>query len=112
MWRWLLLGLLWPALALSQTYVADDEFSGKLNSWGDIKADYGAVGNGTIDDTAKFQTAVNDLGTSGKPSVLYVPAGTYRIETRCTPEMVGETQLQDRVRGFDYDAASVPGGSR
>lgn len=39
----------------------------------DIKADFGAVGDGTADDTAKFQAAIDNGGT------ILVPAGTYKI---------------------------------
>jgi Pectate lyase superfamily protein len=48
-------------------------------SWGDGKSQYGAVGDGVADDTAALQRALNDLGRDGKPQVLYLPAGTYKI---------------------------------
>ena len=37
--------------------------------------DFGAVGNGTTDDTTAIQNAVNSLGTNG--GTLYIPKGTY-----------------------------------
>lgn len=37
--------------------------------------DYGAVGDGTTDDRAAFQAAINDSANN----ILYVPAGTYYI---------------------------------
>ncbi|WP_312151049.1 glycosyl hydrolase family 28-related protein [Paenibacillus odorifer] len=39
--------------------------------------EFGAVGNGSVDDTVSFQTAINSLGTRG--GKLYVPAGNYRL---------------------------------
>ena len=57
----------------------DIEFNGPFNSWGNLKRDYGAAGDGITDDTKSLQTAINDLGHSGKFSVLYLPAGTYKI---------------------------------
>ncbi len=43
-----------------------------------VKADYGAVGNGTTDDTTSFQNALN----AGKH--IYVPPGTYKITGNLT----------------------------
>ena len=61
-----------------------DEFNGPFSSWADLKANYGAVGNGTADDTSALQSALNDLGKSGHAAVLYIPAGTYRITSTVT----------------------------
>jgi hypothetical protein len=41
--------------------------------------DFGAVGNGTTDDTAAIQAAVNALSASGKGGTVLLPAGTYKI---------------------------------
>lgn len=66
--------------ALSPMVAMDDlEAVGPFASWGDAKRDYGAKGDGVVDDTAALQRALNELGQSGKPSVLFLPAGTYRI---------------------------------
>jgi hypothetical protein len=40
-------------------------------------AAYGATGNGTTDDTAAVQNAVNAAATAGLP--VYFPAGTYKV---------------------------------
>jgi hypothetical protein len=65
--------------------VSDEEFVGPFDSWGNVKADYGAVGDGSTDDTAAFQDALDVLGTgSGNPWVLWVPAGTYKITSTLT----------------------------
>ncbi|MFZ5662472.1 MAG: right-handed parallel beta-helix repeat-containing protein [Pseudomonadota bacterium] len=39
---------------------------------------YGALGNGSSDDTAAFQAAINALPSTG--GTVYVPAGTYMID--------------------------------
>ena len=61
-----------------------DEFNGPFASWANLKANYGAKGDGVADDTSALQAALNDLGKSGHAAVLYVPAGTYRITSTVT----------------------------
>jgi hypothetical protein len=61
-----------------------DEFVGPFASWANVKTQYGAVGNGVADDTTALQNALNDLGQSGKASVMYLPAGVYRITSTLT----------------------------
>ena len=56
-----------------------EEPIGPFPSWGNIQSTYGAVGDGVADDTSAIQSALNDLGQIGKPQVLYLPAGTYKI---------------------------------
>ena len=51
----------------------------KLNDVVSVK-DFGAVGDGVTDDTAAIQSAVNDA--AGKS--LYVPSGTYRLDSNVT----------------------------
>lgn len=49
------------------------------NAWTLIDVtDYGATGNGTTDDTASIQSAIN---AAGQNHVVYFPAGTYRFTT-------------------------------
>lgn len=82
------LGALFLALVVCGTTASaqtwDDEFNGPFPSWANAKTTYGAVGDGIADDTAALQNALNDLGTSGKSSVLYVPAGTYKVTSTLT----------------------------
>ena len=60
------------------------QFIGPLAGWDNLHTTYGATGNGATDDTAAFQTALNDIGTSGHSNVLYIPAGTYKITSTLT----------------------------
>ncbi len=60
----------------------NEEFVGPFASWRNVKTDYGAVGNGTTDDTAAIQAGLNAFSSS-RP-VLYFPAGTYKITSSLT----------------------------
>ena len=65
-----------------------EEFVGPFPSWADVKRDFGAKGDGVADDTDALQRALDVLGNpvqpldpvvAGRPYVLWLPAGTYRI---------------------------------
>ena len=77
--------MLKPAIVLPQpanapsSAAAGEEFVGPFSSWTNLKAAYRAAGDGTADDTAAFQSALNELGTAGHAPVLFVPNGRYRI---------------------------------
>lgn len=43
--------------------------------------DFGAVGDGIVDDTFAVQSALNALGASKEHNTLHFPAGTYRLDT-------------------------------
>lgn len=47
------------------------------SDWQNVKIDHGAMGDGTTDDTAAIQAAVNAAASSG--SIAYFPPGTYRV---------------------------------
>ncbi|MBN1418977.1 MAG: hypothetical protein JXP34_09385 [Planctomycetes bacterium] len=57
----------------------DEEFAGPFASWLDLRADFGAKGDGIADDTGALQKALDGLQKHERSCVLYVPAGTYRI---------------------------------
>src|SRR3984885_2255834 len=68
-----------PQVARWAVDMVEEEAIGPFASWANVKRDYGAIGNGVADDTTAIQNALNDLGRIGKPQVLYLPPGTYKI---------------------------------
>src|SRR5438067_365417 len=56
-----------------------DEFLGPFATWDSVKTKYGARGDGLADDTEPLQRALNGLGRAGNGSVVFIPAGKYRI---------------------------------
>jgi hypothetical protein len=55
----------------------------RLAGFKDVKADFGAVGDGETDDTVALQTALDWQCTHGKGStLLWLPAGTYKTTAR------------------------------
>lgn len=57
----------------------------------DVKADFGAVGDGVTDDTAAIQNALNTIVVGANPydqagnQVIVLPAGTYKISASLAP---------------------------
>ncbi|HWY11526.1 MAG TPA: glycosyl hydrolase family 28-related protein [Bacteroidia bacterium] len=73
-----------PFKSSSQTiqYVqTGEEFSGPFASWKNVKTDFGAVGNGIVNDAPAINAAIFAMQspTTASFSVLYFPAGTYLI---------------------------------
>lgn len=72
--------------------------------------DYGAVGNGTTDDTAAIQSAITAASTSHQ--MVYLPAGKYKITATLTVPssgylyMVGETGAAAK-NSLDYTKFST-----
>lgn len=54
-------------------------FLGPGASWSNVKTRYGAVGDGVADDTAALQAAIDSLVPDGNDTILYIPAGSYRL---------------------------------
>jgi len=75
----------------AQTVVLDEtgiEFCGPFPSWKDVKADYGAKGDGIADDAPAIGAALEGLRDMPENawSTLYFPAGTYRIRSTIRTE--------------------------
>jgi hypothetical protein len=74
-----------PAASAPELATYDVEFAGPFDSWKSVK-DYGATGDGVTDDTDAIQRALDaqkDMTTNAF-SVLYFPAGTYRLTKTLT----------------------------
>jgi pectin methylesterase-like acyl-CoA thioesterase len=67
------------ATAAADRTPAADEFVGPFASWANLREQYGATGDGTTDDTAALQAALDRLGPDNASPVLFIPAGSYRI---------------------------------
>jgi hypothetical protein len=63
------------ALFAPSSAVAGQYFD--LTGWYNAKSDFGAIGDGTVDDTTSLQTAISTAATTQRP--LFLPPGTYRI---------------------------------
>src|SRR5258708_6082749 len=71
--------------------MGDEEFVGPFPSWANVKANYGAVGDGETDDTTVIQKALDALGPNNP--TLYFPAGTYRITQTLTLARQGHVSI-------------------
>jgi hypothetical protein len=72
-------------------------------AWLNVKASpYNARGNGSTDDSAAFQAAINAAAVSG--GTVYVPAGTYLIGTALVPK------TRVRITSDAWGRATLLGG--
>lgn len=55
----------------------------KLRQMINVK-DYGAVGDGTTDDTAAIQAAIDEFQGAGNGGIVYMPPGRYKITSNLT----------------------------
>ena len=84
---------------------SDEEFNGPFPSWLDVKRDFGAVGDGKADDTAALQRGLEEMREHKRASVLFIPAGTYRItQTLITAR---KAHTDDMVAIVGEDPATV-----
>ena len=72
----------------------------------DAKVDFGAVGDGTADDTVALQNTINAARTAGGGAIAYIPRGNYRITS--TLLMTGSNYV---VGGSGYWSRLVWRGS-
>lgn len=59
------------------------ETSDSINSWIDVKRDYGAAGDGTTDDRPAIQAAIDAVNSAGG-GLVWLPQGNYLINTPLT----------------------------
>ena len=71
-----------------------EEFVGPFPSWRDARRDFGARGDGTMDDTAALQRGLDELTQHTQSCVLYLPAGTYRITNTLKTTRKAHTDCQ------------------
>ncbi len=82
----------------------DDEFVGPFASWINVKTQFAATGNGTTDETAALQAAFDAIGNnSSTASVVYLPAGTYKI----TAALTMNTKMNVSVIGEDPSTTKI-----
>src|SRR3954466_10970973 len=76
----LLLTALW--LGFSCPAVAQSVFTTRLDDPGAVyltRQEFGAQADGTSDDSAALQSAIDKAGSSPGGGILFVPAGRYRV---------------------------------
>ena len=67
------------AVSVPAAASATDEFVGPFPSWANVRSEFGAVGDGVVDDTVSLQRGLDALVVRGRSPVLFFPSGTYRI---------------------------------
>ena len=73
---------------------SEEEFVGPFASWRDLKRDYGAAGDGKADDSAALQRGLDELTKHKDACVLYIPVGTYRLESTVQTKREEHTDCQ------------------
>jgi len=93
-WKVLSLFMVFSFLLITKIGIAQqgNEFSGPFDSWANVIQRFGAKGDGKSDDTRALQMALDSFSVRSKGyntgpraySVIYLPAGTYRITAPLT----------------------------
>ncbi|HLX63689.1 MAG TPA: glycosyl hydrolase family 28-related protein [Planctomycetota bacterium] len=86
---------------------SDEEFVGPFPSWLDAKRDFGAAGDGKADDTTALQRAFDEMREHKKASVLFIPAGTYRITETIKTARKAHTDNMVSVIGEDPATTTI-----
>jgi hypothetical protein len=71
-----------------------------------VTTTYGATGNGTTDDTAAIQSALNAAGANGG-GIVYLPAGLYKLTATLT--VPGGVELRGAYEMRHWTAAAADG---
>lgn len=72
--------------------------------------DFGAIGDGSADDTTAFRNALNAL--YGKTACLFIPAGNYRISSRIDFDLGLNTHIEIRGAGNNLVEIRAVGASQ
>jgi pectate lyase-like protein len=72
----------------------------------DVKAQFGAVGNGEKDDTAALQAALDARCDPNEPKLVFLPPGTYRVS-----DTLRLNHHQGRCRSLNYGGWIAGAGS-
>src|SRR4051794_14233939 len=110
----LLFAALW--LGFSCPAVAQSVFTTRLDDPGAVyltRQEFGAQGDGTSDDSAALQSAIDKAGASPGGGIVFVPAGRYRVTRTIyvwrSVRVIGYGTtrpvlvLADNTRGFQTD---------
>ncbi len=88
--------------------VSDPQISqaSTVSRWHDVKADFGAIGNGIADDTTKLMAAINTGSKEQRP--VFIPPGSYKITQ--TLEIPSNTMLIGSSPGLGFGCRLEPEG--
>jgi len=79
-----------------------------ITPWINVKTDFGAVGNGSFDDTTAINNAIAAANLSGAP--IFFPAGTYRVTSSLTPITASGVIVSGEGRNRTFIAAAFASG--
>jgi len=77
----------------------------KLREFVSVK-DFGAVGDGTTDDTAAIQAALDAIVATGKRGTLWFPAGTYKLTASLTVD-ISRVSIRGQNATLSWETAAT-----